>query len=299
MVDRFAQNPGARVFLPLAEILKKYQLADESLEMLVQGVEKHPRYTAARMVLAQEYFLRGMMEEAWGILSSTVDPIKENLLAQRLSLKLAIVLGLEFEARSAADHMRRRGMFDNETQPLGDGLRVMDFRKLVQEYRARLQASGINLNEEPKEKQASEEAPPKPKAPNEYINQKYDEGFLNSMAGYHRMQLGDIGRLAFDTEELGQNFEGVELETASLAEIYERQGFLAKALKIYKRLSLKSPGSDYLLQKIALVQAKINSMAQSDRFRASEVAASDHMAAVELIDAKVNMLNNLLRAVDR
>lgn len=71
VLKRYEQDPEGRAFLPLADILRSHKKIDESLELLTQGVERHPGFSVARVVLARELLNKGMVLEAWHTLEDS------------------------------------------------------------------------------------------------------------------------------------------------------------------------------------------------------------------------------------
>ncbi len=68
VVKRYNSDPDGRTFLPIADILRSHKLPNESLEILVRGVERHPNFTVARVVLARELLQKGLIQDSWNIL---------------------------------------------------------------------------------------------------------------------------------------------------------------------------------------------------------------------------------------
>ena len=78
---RFEKSPAGRSFLPVAEILIKYEYVDEAIELLMQGVNRYPDYSVARVILSRELLKRGMAQEAWTNLEASSLPPHDNWLS--------------------------------------------------------------------------------------------------------------------------------------------------------------------------------------------------------------------------
>ena len=303
VVDRFESSPDGRSFFGVAEVLRHHNLRDESLELLLQGVAKHPRYTAARVILARELFFRGIPDQAWDVFEQTVDSLKENVLAQKLMLKIAIVLGKEFEAREVLAHLTRRQMIDAEIEPLTDALKVTDFRRCRENLIQQLVNEGVPLPVGgAKSDQTDSEPSPLVNLKNYEMaaedRRDYDAAYLDSLKGYYAVPLKDISKMSLDTGKVGSQGSGVGLDSTTLAEVYENQGYFKKSLEIYQRLLENSPQSEFLRQKVALVSKYVeNDSFELDDFKTDEQAAKK-LVVVEEIDRKIEMLNKLLRALD-
>ena len=81
--EKFEKDPNSKLFLPLAEEYRKEGLLDQAVEVLQQGLEKHPAYTSARVLLGKIYFEKGMAEEARKELESVVASVPDNLFAYK------------------------------------------------------------------------------------------------------------------------------------------------------------------------------------------------------------------------
>jgi len=57
-------NPESLVFVPLAEAYRKSGMLDEAIETCLKGLQLHPSYMSARMVLGRAYMEKQMYEEA-------------------------------------------------------------------------------------------------------------------------------------------------------------------------------------------------------------------------------------------
>jgi tetratricopeptide (TPR) repeat protein len=61
---KLTQNPESLVFVPLAEAYRKSGMLDEAIEACQKGLQVHPTYMSARMVLGRAYMEKQMFEEA-------------------------------------------------------------------------------------------------------------------------------------------------------------------------------------------------------------------------------------------
>lgn len=130
VVRRYEADPNGRTFLPVADILRSHRLLDEALELLTQGVEKHPTFTVARVVLARELLQKGLVSPAWKALEDSPVSLRENVLAQKLRFKIALLMGDHSTARSTYQHLSTQQMLDTETKKIGDFLEVSGPEKL-------------------------------------------------------------------------------------------------------------------------------------------------------------------------
>ncbi len=61
---RLSQNPDSLIFVPLADAYRKAGLLQEAIDVCKKGLEKHPTYMSARVVLGRVYGEKDMLDEA-------------------------------------------------------------------------------------------------------------------------------------------------------------------------------------------------------------------------------------------
>ena len=312
VVERYAAAPHSRLFLPVSDILRNHNLPDESLEMLMRGVENHPRYSAARVILARDLLQRGMPRESWDTLENTVDSLKENILAQKVRFKLAIILGKEFDAREIYGHLRRRRMLDKETNELGEKLRVMDFKVLRETLRARLRHDGVLLTEDGEGDAGKGHgdgcAKNPPETGSSHLSGRsqlsdrpsidYDQAYLDSLVGYQTLSLKQLASLAGVEARQGGSADDCQMDSGTLAEIYEKQRYFKKALGIYRRLLDKSPQSEWLQNKVRHLTKAVEGELLDGQQRVIDPSTAGKIVRIDAIDDKLRFLNELLRAVN-
>ena len=59
---KLSQNPDSLIFVPLADAYRKAGMLDEAIEVCKTGLEKHPMYTSARVVLGRIYNEKNMLK---------------------------------------------------------------------------------------------------------------------------------------------------------------------------------------------------------------------------------------------
>ncbi len=296
VVERYQSAPDGRTFLPIADILLSHQMVDECIELLMQGVTRHPRFTVARVILARELFNKGMMLQAWNTLTESPESLQENVLAQKIRFKLALVLGKEKMARDIYQHIYNRRLYDDETKHWGDRLAHEDFHAVARSFVEELRRGGIRvldyypeLTSAPKVVQETLAAQPTPK---EDVIEEDSE--LMKLSGYHVVPLREIFALAMDEEERRIN-GGIELDSTTLAEIYESQGHYAKALDIYRRLLKVSPNNEYLKRKVAETNRLRLEQKQEDL--SIDPSVLDQMESMEILNTQIRYLNDLLTRI--
>ncbi len=295
VVKRFRADPDGRAFLPVADILRAHRKVDESLELLVQGVNRHPRFTVARVVLARELFRKGMVLESWQCLQDSPISLDENVLAQKLQYKMAILLRDETAVLRLQRHMDAFKMMDNETKRLADLLAISGLDRCREELVRELVQQGIPL-----ESLAPSTAPPRLMAPSASQPQApADEEapaasrWEDRVAGFHVVPLGEVFRPRDSRDTAGGPVDdAVELDSTTLAEIYARQGHYGKALGVYRRLVRLNPNNDLLRRKLAEL-TRLERAQQDERVEV-DPAVVDQMEQLEIIDTQLRYLNGIL-----
>ena len=86
---------------------------------------------------------------------------------------------------------------------------------------------------------------------------------------------------------------GIEVESATLAEIYEKQRYFKKSLSIYKRLLDKSPQNEFLQGKVRQLSDRVESEddAAHEEF---DSATADTLVTVDDFDRRIRFLQELL-----
>ena len=297
VVTRFEKAPDSRAFLPLADLLKAHECRDEAVELLLQGVERHPAFTVARVVLARELYERGMIRNAWSVLLAAREPLFGNVLAQRLRFKICLVMGKETQTRETWSYMQDRHMLDEECSKWGDMLRSTAFDRVRERFITESRRSGIPIEEEPGETSEPVFRQPEEKdeKPTAAISALSDE-VRQKLSGYHVIPINEIFPLAAQKENPA-DLESRELDSTTLAGIYEKQGHYQKALNIYRRLLEHSPHSEFLQRKVVEVGALKQEQRQLDA--SVDPGAVAGMESLEDLDQRIRFLNQLLERLDR
>lgn len=291
VVDRYMSAPQGRTFLPIADILLSHGLVDDCIELLMQGVERHPGFTVARVILARELFHKGMMVQAWNTLEQSPEPLTENVLAQKIRFKLALLLNKEDLAKEIHAYIQSRRMGDDEIRRLGEILDRQGFAVAARTYREDLAKAGIQVRDDDLDlmEPARHATPEPPRLMEE--EDVAEEAVTNPLAGFHVVPLKEIFALAMEGELRGPN-AAVELDSTTLAEIYESQGHYQKSLEIYRRLLRVSPNNEYLKRKVSEVNRR--KLEQKDRDFDVDPGIVEQMESLEILNNQIRYLNDLL-----
>ncbi|MFQ5779510.1 MAG: tetratricopeptide repeat protein, partial [Nitrospiria bacterium] len=88
LMDKMAENPESRLFVPLAEEYLKSDMPDEAILVLVDGIGRHPTYVSARIMLGKIYLEKKRIMEAKSEFERVIEINPENILAHK---KLALI----------------------------------------------------------------------------------------------------------------------------------------------------------------------------------------------------------------
>lgn len=81
--ERLRQNPDSKVFLSLAEELRKKDMMDEAIAVLIGGIKKQPDFIGARLTLGRWYLLSDMLSEAQKEYSEVIKRSPDNIFASK------------------------------------------------------------------------------------------------------------------------------------------------------------------------------------------------------------------------
>ena len=323
VVKRFSEDAGGRGFLPVADVLRSHKLIDESIELLTQGVQSHPGFAVARVVLARELYHRGLLMESWRCLDESPVALSDNVLAQKLIFKLALAFGDENAATAALKILKFQQGVDPEIKRLSEMLEMSGIVLTRDQWRKDLAVKGIHISIEdasippPPQKKPTKELPPPPgtagaQASAQTDSRKGKTGPRNGrfildyeldpitneeISRYHVVPLSEVflpgEKAATAAVPPGSR---LELDSTTLAEIYAKQGHYNKALGIYRRLLRLSPHNDLIRMKVAEL-SRLEKEQRSEDIE-TDPAVYDRMEVVEIIDKQANFYNSLLNKLD-
>jgi tetratricopeptide (TPR) repeat protein len=81
--ERLREKPDSRLFLSLAEELKKDDKLNEAIDILINGIRKVPDFDAARLTLGRWYLESNMLSEAKKEFSEVLKHSPDNIFAIR------------------------------------------------------------------------------------------------------------------------------------------------------------------------------------------------------------------------
>lgn len=314
VVRRFESDPQGRTFLPVADILRSHRLVDESLELLMQGVQRHSGFTVARVVLARELLQKGMVMDAWRILEESPVSLRDNLLAQKLRFKLGILIGDSEVVKATFHHLKLHQMLDAEGKRLWDLMEASGLEVCRERLIKELQEKGSTVVlPAPKVSQAggdfavaNQESDTAPGLTDRTSARRsaaesslyFDASDIENSEGIQSFLVVPLNEIFRPDESAAgasskrPGSDGIELDSTTLADIYEHQGHYGKALEVYRRLLRMTPQNDSLRRKVQELTRLDRE--QRDVDLAVDPSLVDRMESVEIIDRQIKFYNGLL-----
>jgi tetratricopeptide (TPR) repeat protein len=113
---KLEENPDSLVFAPLADAYRKQSSLDEALNICRKGLEKHPNYTSARVVLGRIYQEQEKIEQAVAEFKKVLETDPENLMAHSLLGEIYVSRGDHQAAIEEYQKILTLNPDDEETQ---------------------------------------------------------------------------------------------------------------------------------------------------------------------------------------
>ncbi len=302
-VDHFRKNPGGRGFFSVAEIMAKHQELDEAVQLLMYGLERHPSYSVARVYLAQLLLKRGDYRSSFDTLDNSPLPLKGNLTASLLRIKLAVLLGLNEEVSQLCKELSQHEFHDKEADSILKNFDVKPFEQLRREIADLLR---IPLSSLP-HLSGSSSTGVESKAPlTEKLHVPVDSSSVSSSpeieSDKHFRKRVAQGFFASSIGELFQKSASPvsspeSLEPLTLARLLRRQGLYAKAAETYQRLVHEMPHNDLIRREYKEICELRDAQKKIDQSIRPEVVVA--MDKVRKIDDRLRLLNELLSSLDR
>lgn len=224
--NTLAEDPHSLCFAPLAELYLKIGLTDDALAVSRRGVELHPDYSPGILALGKSAFEMKMFDESRAALEKVVEETPDNLLA----LKLLAKIYQERNQMAAAERALKMVLALNPTD-------IESRLSLESLAGTRGEQGHFPLDDDDEDilelEEVIEEA--------EIVEDDFDEESLSVTADPAQKMMP----------------EKDPLTTATLADIYVAQGFLDRALKIYRDLLTDDPDNAELKQKLFDLKLKL------------------------------------------
>ena len=113
---KLAQNPDSLIFVPLADAYRKAGQFQEAIDVCKKGLEKHPTYMSARVVLGRIYGEKNMLEEAVVELQKVEKADVDNIMVHSMLGNVYLKKKMYAEAVSQFQRVLALNPDDTETQ---------------------------------------------------------------------------------------------------------------------------------------------------------------------------------------
>lgn len=149
LIEQFDKDPKATTLVASSDILRKRGYIDEAIVLLEDTIKRFPNYMAARVALGRDYYSRGMFSEAQREIELALSHTVENLMAQRLQLKLALLNNDQNKVLASVEILRALTPMDDFTRSAKEYVDLGDFVSARNIVLADLRRYGIAPPEEP------------------------------------------------------------------------------------------------------------------------------------------------------
>lgn len=114
--ERVRKDPFSRLFISLADRLGKAGMRAEAIQVLLDGIERHPDYMSAHVALGKLYIEEDNIEGALSEFRRVADAIPDNLFAQRRLADIYLLQGDREGARKALEMVVRLNPMDSQAK---------------------------------------------------------------------------------------------------------------------------------------------------------------------------------------
>lgn len=218
--EQLAEAPDSLCFARLSNVYLKVGLVDDALHVARQGTIKHPRYLSGQKALSLACHAKGLDAEALAALKLVTEALPEDVPSQKLLGRLLAETGQQDAACQA---------FRTALEFAPDDVEC----RIELEYLERLTGKGGDALEPD------------------------DELIIEDL----EMLEDDQPDSGFQTNLSPQEPDSLTaphhdpLSTGTLAELYVRQGFVQKALEIYRAILADNPSDNVMSGRIAELEA--------------------------------------------
>ena len=219
--ERLAKSPDSFCFAQLADVYLKVGLVDDALHVARQGVEKHPGYLSGQRALSLSCHAKGLNDEALAALKLVVKSMPEDISSQKLLGRLLVEAGDQEAASQAFRTVLEFAPDDVESR--------IELESIVRSAGVIQSASGSYEDDDEEIIEDLE------------IVEDFDDTEKVSP---------EPGDYFADSVALDAPLHD-PLSTGTLAELYVTQGFIHKALEIYRVILADNPDDIVTAERIA------------------------------------------------
>lgn len=232
---RLAENPDSLCFAQLANVYLKVGLADDALHLARRGVERHPRYVAGQRSLAYACHAKDLQEECCTALEYVTSSTPEDVDAQKMLAQIYLQEGNKEAAQNC---------FKTALEFSPDDSECLIQLAAMQPTPSILQTGSESsvTSEEDGEIEELEEADILEIDDLDIIDEESDVESFSTTTSIETTDAGLKANLPVEHVD--------PLSTATLAELYVKQGFIEKALVIYRALLADNPDNRDVVERV-------------------------------------------------
>ena len=223
--EQYAKSPDSLCFARLAEVYLKVGLVDDAVHVARQGALKHPRYLSGQRALSLACHAKGLAAETIAALKVVTEALPEDVSSQKLLGRLLAEAG---DLDSACQAFRTALEFVPDDVECRIELESLE--------RAPGKPVAVFEADQDDDEEIIEDL--------EIIEEPYFEERDQPVAGLY------LGGIPPDSEGPAVS-QHDPLSTGTLAELYVTQGFIHKALEIYRAILVDNPADQAVAERVA------------------------------------------------
>jgi tetratricopeptide (TPR) repeat protein len=223
--EQLAKTPGSLCFARLSDVYLKVGLIDDALHVARKGVAQHPRYLSGQRTFALACHAKGLDEEALTALKLVTEALPEDVSSQKLLGRLSA---------DAGNHDAAMNAFRTALEFASDDVECrIELESL--ERSAGISSASVYDDEEIID-----------------LLEIYEE--FDVAAGYQQESEPEY-QVAPPEPETPSVPHHDPLSTGTLAELYVTQGFVHKALEIYRAILVDNPADRATAERVVELEA--------------------------------------------
>lgn len=243
----YSVNPEGLVFARLADAYRRCGRLEPCLELLREGLDRHPDYAAGHLIRGRALREAGRPGEAAGCFRRVLELDAENLVALRSLAELAMERGDTDEARRWADRLEEADPFTSLTPELVNGEAADEAEEGRDDGDGGRRAEGEPAPGAARPTGSSDTPIPEEDGLAREIAAMADDKWWSSSS---------------EPQEGGDGDPDVATET--MARLYAQQGLHEEAAEVYRRLVERRPGEPELERRLEEMRRRASGGPEGD-----------------------------------
>ncbi|QWV92014.1 tetratricopeptide repeat protein [Geomonas oryzisoli] len=283
--DMLAADAKSLCFAPLSDLYRKLGLLDDAVSVAQKGCAAHPEYALGFVALGNACYAKGMAQEARQALETAIELKPDHIQAMKVLSQLYVELGEVALARQVLGQLLTRDPEDMESSMLLSSIasapassqasepeeEVLEELEIIEELEEFVEEPAAEVAASPSQPPAAAAAVAVPPS----ADAAEDIWAIEDLEEVSETPASDASQPRGAVPD--------PLTTATLAELYVSQGFLEKAMGIYRELIAAHPDNQqYRLRCEELVEQQQLQQAASAQ---QTVAAPPVVPAAPVVSA--------------